>query len=509
MEKIVFLATLAGKLSEYPMDAEAIEISVAQVKGYIDRVSDEEFAADPATEEDIAAIAKDIYEKHVAAKEAEAKAAEEAALQAEAAQAAAEAVKAAEEAETEATEAAQVQEEAQEETEPTESAPADIEQAEAETDSAEDDLTEYVEYEMADGVFLSDIEPEAEPDSEPEIEKIFAPETETEPEAQIEAAPVSEATEELFAEAVVEQILNEEEPPAPEEIIEQLVSPEEYEEPAPAQPTDEEFFEMLAKEAEGERNDKARIEELELKALAMANKDDPEMVAQVLSQDEKLVEMVAASDIADEFDPIEGSFDPEQRPDMALDEEEEFEDVYVLEDDEFASELMIDKDELNRVDDEKPKKGKKEKKVKVKKEREKVKGTPLFWTLFILTLPITLPLFLCVCVFFGLLYTAVSLLIAVFSVAMVATVACGTAVSLIGIIYGAVQCFGNVPVGLFEIGVGVAAGGVTMLLAVLFYNVAIRFIPRLYKPLNRFGAWAFDGIGQLYTKIKKECGKKK
>ena len=67
MDKIVFLATLAGKLSEYQMPSDAIESSVAQVRGYIDRVSDAEFAAEPATDEDVAAIAGDIYEKYLEA----------------------------------------------------------------------------------------------------------------------------------------------------------------------------------------------------------------------------------------------------------------------------------------------------------------------------------------------------------------------------------------------------------------------------------------------------------
>lgn len=409
MDKIVFLATLAGKLSEYQMPSDAIESSVAQVRGYIDRVSDAEFAAEPATDEDVAAIAGDIYEKYL--------------------------------------EAVQTQE----------------------TDA------------------------EAQPTSEVEA-----------------AAENSEATEETEIPAQTEavqpetdQAVSGDEPPAPEEIIEQLVVTEEFAEESAPVTSDEEFFEMLAKEAEGERNDQARIEELELKALAMANKDDPEAVAQVLSQDEKLVEMIAASDIADEFDPIETAFDPTQRPDLAY-EESEMTRVFSTAEANIAPDLMIDKSGLRRVDEDAPKK-----KKKIKPEREKVKGSPLFWTLFILTLPITIPLLLVICAVFGVLYVAVTALIVTFSGAMVSVVACGTAVALIGIIYGATECFKNPPIGLFEIGVGIAVGGVTMLVSVLLYNIAVRFIPRLYKLVNRFGGWVFGGIGQIYTNIKKECGKKK
>ncbi|MBR4881588.1 MAG: hypothetical protein IKU19_06610 [Clostridia bacterium] len=395
MDKMLFLATLASKLSDYQMPDDAVEKSVSQVKGYIDRVSDAEFEAEPATEEDIAAIAKDIYDKYLTAQKA------------------AEAVEA----------------------EPSEK-----------TDSTE--------------------------------------------------------TVSVPTEAQSEEIAAVDEPPAPEEIIEQLVVTEEIAEESTPATSDEEFFEMLAKEAEGERNDQARIEELELKALAMANKDDPEVVAQVLSQDEKLVEIVASSDIAEEFDPIEGAFDPTERPDLAY-EESEVTRIFSTGESNVAPDLMINKDELRRVDEKKPKK------KKVKPEREKVQGSPLFWTLFILTLPITLPLFLTVCGVFGVLYVAVTAVIVVFAAATIGVVACGTALALIGIIYGATRCFKALPIGLFEIGVGIAVGGVTMLVSVLLYNVAIRYAPKLYKLVNRFGGWVYGGIGQLYINVKKGCGKKK
>ena len=396
MDKIVFLATLAGKLSEYPMDPAIIEKSVAEVKGYIDRVSDEEFAKEPATEEDVANIAKDIYQKYL------------------------ETIK----------------------------------------------------------------------------------EEETTPAEEAAEAPVEETViEETKAE---ESEVPDDEPPAPEEIIEQLVAEEEYAEENAPITSDEEFFEMLAKEAEGERNEQARIEELELKALAMANKDDPEIVAQVLSQDEKLVEIVAASDIADEFDPIEGAFDPVERPDIAF-EEAEVTRVFSTAENAVAPDLMVNKDKLKKVDENNSDKPKKVKKPKA----EKVKGTPLFWTLFILTLPITLPLFLVVCVLFGVMYVAVTVLIAGFSVAMVATVTVGGALSLVGIIYGVIQCFKVVPIGLYEIGIGLVIGGVAMLVSVLLYNIAIRFVPKLYKQINRLGAYVYGGIGDLYTNTKKECSRKK
>ncbi len=439
MDKIVFLATLAGKLSEYPMSAEEIENSVASVKVFLDRISDVDFAAEPPTDDDAADMAKDLYEKYLESKTADIK---EEAPDSEDPPTDAEEISAKE----------SVNEEA-----PAEEAPVSQEAVTIEDASVSED-----------SVAVDDI-------------------------ADTEEANESEAEEPYYID---------DEPPAPEEILEQLeVAP--YNEEAPIT-SDEDFFEMLAMETETERVDQARVEELELKALAMANKDDPEMVAQVLSQNEKLGEMVANSNLAEEFDPIETAFDPTEHPDMAF-EESELTRVFTS-DPEASKEFSIDTDKLKKIDedDSKPKKIKKE-----KKEKEKVKGTPLFWTLLILTLPITLPLFLTVCALFGVAYTIVTVLIIGCCAAMLSVVVVGTALALIGIIYGIIECFDTVPIGLYEIGVGIIVGGVTMLVSVLLTNLAIRLIPKLYKHIGRIGKNVFGRIGDLYIKIKKECGKKK
>lgn len=459
MDKIVFLATLAGKLSEYPMPAEEIELSVAQIKNHIDKVSDAEFAAEPATVEDIEQIAKDIYENYLATQQSAEAEVDIPAIG------------------PEQEENAEVEEEAltveeSEETVNTESAEASEEGADTPEEGEEEDP-------FAD--ILGEIK-------------------ESGGEISSEELPEIELSSEL-SEEVISALPQSNEPPAPEDIIEQL-DPHAVESPATIE-SDEDFFEMLAKEAEDERVELARIEELELKALAMASKEEPETVAQVISQDERLAEKVASSPIADEFDPIEGAFDPAQRPDVAF-EENELSRVFTEEKDISDAELMVDKEELRTLDDE-PQKPIKKKKQK----REKVKGSPLFWLLFILTLPITLPIILVICSLFGVAYVAVTALVVTFALAMVACVAVGTALALVGIIYGVTECFGSLPIGLFEIGVGIAIGGVTMLVSVLLYNIAIRWIPKLYKLISRFAAFVFGKIGELYTNIKKECGKKK
>lgn len=437
MDKMLFLATLAGKLSEYPMSAEDIEKSIASVKVLLDRISDVDFAAEPPSEQDAADMAKDLYEKYMASKE--------------------------------------TQEQVSEVSAPAETALPEQAPIAAETPVAAEILTDT---EIPAATEISEVvctvnEPEIPDEPIPPVQEYVPDET---------------------------SYMASNEPPAPEEILEQLKI-----EDAPvntAITTDDEFFEMLAKEAETERVDQARIEELELKALAMANKEEPELVAQVLSQDEKLVEIVAQSDIADEFDPIEGAFDPAERPDIAF-EESELTKAFATGDINASREFKIKSDKLKKVDESESKPR------KIKKEpREKVKGSPLFWTLFILTLPITIPLMAIVYALFGIAYATVTVLIIALAASMLVVIGGGTALSLIGIIYGIIECFSKVPIGLYEIGLGIIIGGVTMLISVLLKNISMNYTPKLYKLIKRFGEYVFGSIADLYIKIKKECGKK-
>ncbi len=136
------------------------------------------------------------------------------------------------------------------------------------------------------------------------------------------------------------------------------------------------------------------------------------------------------------------------------------------------------------------------------------KGTPLFWTLLILTLPITAPIFAVIWTFIGVLYATVSAVIAVFVALVVAVVGIGTAFVLVGLIYGIIKCFSLLPIGLYEVGLAVAIAGVTMLFSVLIYNVAVRFTPKLYSLIARFAGWIWHSLQTLYYFCKKECDRK-
>ena len=159
------------------------------------------------------------------------------------------------------------------------------------------------------------------------------------------------------------------------------------------------------------------------------------------------------------------------------------------------NDVYINKRKLNRVD-----------KLRGRKNIDKsAKNTPLFWIIFILTLPISISLFALIWGFIGVLYAVVSAVIAALVAVVVAVVGIGTALALVGLIFGIIKCFSILPVGLYEVGLAVVITGITMLVSVLIYNLAVRLIPRLYSVLSRFSGWVWYNIQKFYYFCKKEC----
>lgn len=298
------------------------------------------------------------------------------------------------------------------------------------------------------------------------------------------------------------------------------------------------ILEELALEAQREREEQQRIEELKQKAIELAREDMRAKTDELADEEkaeisndafeaQKTIETTAevddnsqelslsepeitSSEKNDEYDPIDSAFDPSEEPDRAF---EEAEATRIFSTGETAKAIVdydLAESENDFINNKKLKKVDKKKKKHMKESRHNVndiKGTPAFWALFILTLPITTPLAIVVCVLFGLAYILLTAVIVALALAMVCTVAFGTALALIGIIYGATKCISSTPIGIFEIGFGIAVGGVTMLLALLLYNAAIRFAPRLYKYITEFAKFVFSKISELYYTLKKECGR--
>jgi len=162
------------------------------------------------------------------------------------------------------------------------------------------------------------------------------------------------------------------------------------------------------------------------------------------------------------------------------------------------NDVYINNRKLNRVD-----------KLRGRKNIDKsAKNTPLFWILFILTLPITIPIFALIWAFIGVLYAAVSAVIAVLVAVVVAVVGIGTALALVGLIFGIIKCFSVLPIGLYEVGLAIVITGITMLVSLLVYNLAVRLVPRLYSLLSRLSGWVWYNIRKFYYFCKKECDRK-
>jgi hypothetical protein len=105
------------------------------------------------------------------------------------------------------------------------------------------------------------------------------------------------------------------------------------------------------------------------------------------------------------------------------------------------------------------------------------RGITIFWVGLFVTLPITLALLGVIFgAFAGAFVSLVGLIIAAVAV-LIALVALGAAVSLVGIIYGITQLFTFPAAGIYEIGLGVMVAGTVLFVSILIYNFAIRFVP--------------------------------
>ncbi|MBP3919339.1 MAG: magnesium transporter [Clostridia bacterium] len=132
-------------------------------------------------------------------------------------------------------------------------------------------------------------------------------------------------------------------------------------------------------------------------------------------------------------------------------------------------------------------------------------GVRRFRILFAVSLPFVIILLLALTALLILLTVGITALIIGLVVSLVAEVAIGSIVSLVGIIYGISQLFLVLPIGMFELGLGIAAVGITMLVGILIYNLAVRFLPFLLRKLFHFAGFAKGYVQDLYYYVKGEC----
>ncbi len=135
------------------------------------------------------------------------------------------------------------------------------------------------------------------------------------------------------------------------------------------------------------------------------------------------------------------------------------------------------------------------------------RGLTIFWAGLFVTLPITLALLFLVFGAFAAAFLGLIGLIVGCILLLVVTVAAGAGISLIGIIYGITQLFSFPAAGIYEIGLGVTVAGIALLLSILIYNFAIRFVPWVISYLAVFLKFVCGKLKTLFIFVRKECYK--
>lgn len=140
-------------------------------------------------------------------------------------------------------------------------------------------------------------------------------------------------------------------------------------------------------------------------------------------------------------------------------------------------------------------------------EKATTKGMAIFWCGLFITLPISLAVLGAIFSAFGLAYIALFGAIAALVVGMIALIAAGSVVSLVGMIYGITQLFSFVEAGIYEIGLGVIVAGAVLLISVLMFNIAIRLLPIVIKKLGVFFTFVLKKIKEAFFALRRECYK--
>ncbi|MCQ2432280.1 MAG: hypothetical protein MJ175_06725 [Clostridia bacterium] len=132
-------------------------------------------------------------------------------------------------------------------------------------------------------------------------------------------------------------------------------------------------------------------------------------------------------------------------------------------------------------------------------------GFRRFWILFAVSLPFVILLLLAFALLSAGIIVGIIAGIIACIILLVGEVALGAAISLVGVIYGISQLFLTMPIGLFELGIGICAIGITMFAGILIYNIAVRLLPFLLKQFIRFLKFFRSFLVDLYYYVKGEC----
>lgn len=133
----------------------------------------------------------------------------------------------------------------------------------------------------------------------------------------------------------------------------------------------------------------------------------------------------------------------------------------------------------------------------------KEENKTLFWIIFCIAVPLGAILCTAAAVaFLGMIALLVAVAIG-FVAALIAVVAVGCSIALIGIIYGLYKIVsGAVPIGLYEVGLGITVGSSASFIGILMYNIAIRLVPFLMKKLTELISFGFRKARDGFVALK-------
>jgi len=150
--------------------------------------------------------------------------------------------------------------------------------------------------------------------------------------------------------------------------------------------------------------------------------------------------------------------------------------------------------------------------VAEEEEDKKVVLTPrakaFFWGIAVATGPVWLIISLLVLSVFALGIVTVCAFIVAALLLVCAEAVAGSGLTLVGIIYGAIEIVsGNPGIGIYEIGLGICCGGLALCLGILTYNLAVLGLPYILKQLLTFEGYCLKRVGPMLERFREECNR--
>ncbi len=136
------------------------------------------------------------------------------------------------------------------------------------------------------------------------------------------------------------------------------------------------------------------------------------------------------------------------------------------------------------------------------------RGKAFFWGIAVATSPVTILISLLVLSVFALGIVAVCAFIVMTLLLVCAEAVLGSGLTLVGIIYGAIEVISGHPgIGVYEIGLGICCGGLALCLGILTYNLAVLGLPYILKQLLTFEGYCLKRVGPMLERFREECNR--